>query len=61
MHPGTSHASGRNRETRLAAFGRWDGSTDEQTQLRNAGILLGLSLGGFFDGIVLTMLQWHTW
>ena len=32
----------------------------EQTQLRNAGILLGLGLGGFFDGIVLhQLLQWH--
>ncbi|HLL49293.1 MAG TPA: DUF2243 domain-containing protein, partial [Thermomicrobiales bacterium] len=30
------------------------------TQLRNAGILLGLGLGGFFDGIVLhQLLQWH--
>jgi uncharacterized membrane protein len=32
----------------------------EQTELRNAGILLGLGLGGFFDGIVLhQLLQWH--
>ncbi len=32
----------------------------EQTQLRNAGVLLGLGLGGFFDGIVLhQLLQWH--
>jgi uncharacterized membrane protein len=32
----------------------------DQTQLRNAGILLGLGLGGFFDGIVLhQLLQWH--
>src|SRR3954468_5657062 len=32
----------------------------EQTQMRNAGILLGLGLGGFFDGIVLhQLLQWH--
>ena len=32
----------------------------EQTQLRNAGILLGLGLGGFFDGIVFhQLLQWH--
>ena len=32
----------------------------EQTQLRNAGLLLGLGLGGFFDGIVLhQLLQWH--
>ena len=32
----------------------------EQTNLRNAGILLGLGLGGFFDGIVLhQLLQWH--
>jgi uncharacterized membrane protein len=32
----------------------------EQIQLRNAGILLGLGLGGFFDGIVLhQLLQWH--
>jgi uncharacterized membrane protein len=32
----------------------------EHTQLRNAGILLGLGLGGFFDGIVLhQLLQWH--
>ncbi len=32
----------------------------EQTQIRNAGILLGLGLGGFFDGIVLhQLLQWH--
>ena len=31
----------------------------EQAQLRNAGILLGLGLGGFFDGIVLhQLLQW---
>jgi len=31
-----------------------------RTQLRNAGILLGLGLGGFFDGIVLhQLLQWH--
>jgi uncharacterized membrane protein len=31
-----------------------------QTQFRNAGILLGLGLGGFFDGIVLhQLLQWH--
>jgi uncharacterized membrane protein len=31
-----------------------------QSQLRNAGILLGLGLGGFFDGIVLhQLLQWH--
>jgi uncharacterized membrane protein len=33
---------------------------DEQTELRNAGVLLGLGLGGFFDGIVLhQLLQWH--
>ena len=32
----------------------------EQYQFRNAGILLGLGLGGFFDGIVLhQLLQWH--
>ena len=32
----------------------------DRTQLRNAGILLGLGLGGFFDGIVLhQLLQWH--
>jgi uncharacterized membrane protein len=32
----------------------------DQTQLRNAGILLGIGLGGFFDGIVLhQLLQWH--
>lgn len=32
----------------------------EQTELRNAGLLLGLGLGGFFDGIVLhQLLQWH--
>ena len=32
----------------------------ERTQLRNAGVLLGLGLGGFFDGIVLhQLLQWH--
>ena len=32
----------------------------EQTELRNAGVLLGLGLGGFFDGIVLhQLLQWH--
>ena len=32
----------------------------EQTQLRNAGLLLGLGLGSFFDGIVLhQLLQWH--
>lgn len=32
----------------------------EQIQLRNAGVLLGLGLGGFFDGIVLhQLLQWH--
>jgi len=32
----------------------------DQTQLRNAGILLGFGLGGFFDGIVLhQLLQWH--
>ena len=32
----------------------------EQAQLRNAGVLLGLGLGGFFDGIVLhQLLQWH--
>ena len=32
----------------------------DQTKLRNAGILLGLGLGGFFDGIVLhQLLQWH--
>ena len=31
-----------------------------QNQLRYAGILLGLGLGGFFDGIVLhQLLQWH--
>ena len=31
-----------------------------QTRLRNAGVLLGLGLGGFFDGIVLhQLLQWH--
>lgn len=30
------------------------------TLFRNAGVLLGLGLGGFFDGIVLhQMLQWH--
>ncbi len=34
--------------------------TVEQLQIRNAGILLGLGLGGFFDGIVLhQLLQWH--
>jgi uncharacterized membrane protein len=34
--------------------------TVEQRQLRNAGLLLGLGLGGFFDGIVLhQLLQWH--
>jgi uncharacterized membrane protein len=34
--------------------------SSEQTQLRKAGILLGLGLGGFFDGIVLhQLLQWH--
>ena len=32
----------------------------DQSQLHNAGILLGLGLGGFFDGIVLhQLLQWH--
>ena len=32
----------------------------ELIQLRKAGILLGLGLGGFFDGIVLhQLLQWH--
>ena len=32
----------------------------QQTDLRNAGVLLGLGLGGFFDGIVLhQLLQWH--
>lgn len=32
----------------------------ERTQLRNAGVLLGLGLGGFFDGIALhQLLQWH--
>jgi uncharacterized membrane protein len=32
----------------------------EQSQLRTAGVLLGLGLGGFFDGIVLhQLLQWH--
>ena len=31
-----------------------------QAQIRNAGIFLGLGLGGFFDGIVLhQLLQWH--
>jgi len=31
-----------------------------QTRIRNAGVLLGLGLGGFFDGIVLhQLLQWH--
>jgi uncharacterized membrane protein len=34
--------------------------TVEQHQFRNAGLLLGLGLGGFFDGIVLhQLLQWH--
>lgn len=29
-------------------------------QFRNAGLLLGIGLGGFFDGIVLhQLLQWH--
>jgi uncharacterized membrane protein len=31
-----------------------------RTRFRTAGILLGLGLGGFFDGIVLhQLLQWH--
>lgn len=34
--------------------------TPDRTLFRNAGILLGLGLGGFFDGIVLhQILQWH--
>ena len=32
----------------------------DHSLFRNAGILLGLGLGGFFDGIVLhQLLQWH--
>ena len=32
----------------------------ERSLFRNAGIILGLGLGGFFDGIVLhQLLQWH--
>jgi uncharacterized membrane protein len=34
--------------------------SSDQTLFRNAGILLGLGLGGFFDGIALhQILQWH--
>ncbi|MFC4425146.1 DUF2243 domain-containing protein [Deinococcus navajonensis] len=36
------------------------GSGPAQTQWMRGGILLGLGLGGFFDGIVLhQILQWH--
>jgi Predicted membrane protein (DUF2243) len=32
----------------------------DRTSIRNAGILLGVGFGGFFDGIVLhQILQWH--
>jgi uncharacterized membrane protein len=34
--------------------------SSQQGMFRNAGVLLGLGLGGFFDGIVLhQILQWH--
>jgi uncharacterized membrane protein len=60
---GTSRASGckDNRKTtsRRVSEGRM-ARPGEQTQLRNAGVLLGVGLGGFFDGIVLhQLLQWH--
>ena len=36
------------------------GTDDRQPRLTCAGILLGIGLGGFFDGIVLhQILQWH--
>ncbi len=36
------------------------GAQGRRDTLRNAGLLLGLGLGGFFDGIVLhQLLQWH--
>jgi hypothetical protein len=60
---GTSHASrckySRTTTLRRVPGGRVSRSV-ERTQLRNAGVLLGLGLGGFFDGIVLhQLLQWH--
>jgi uncharacterized membrane protein len=60
---GTSRASGC-KDNRKTLPGRVSGDRmarpGEQAQLRNAGVLLGLGLGGFFDGIVLhQLLQWH--
>jgi uncharacterized membrane protein len=39
---------------------RWLGIPERTTPLVRAGVVLGVGLGGFFDGIVLhQILQWH--
>jgi uncharacterized membrane protein len=48
------------RERRLKVLPTMDATGRLPSRIRNAGILLGLGLGGFFDGIVLhQILQWH--
>ena len=58
--PVSSHAMPRPISTTLSVPGGRMSRPFDQTQLRNAGILLGLGLGGFLDGIVLhQLLQVH--